>query len=114
MSVPKTMPCDQRERWRNAALYGNQRNRNTPQRVYCRDCMSKSGPNISPPNTVAAVAAALSVRLPVNPHAAANVGAASARVTRSCVFPEGIKISCQESEVRGQNKRHRPFLKSDS
>jgi hypothetical protein len=38
-----------------------------------------------------AVAATLSVKLPLNPHAAANVGGASATVTRSCVFPEGIK-----------------------
>src|SRR5919202_435499 len=92
------MPCDQRERWRKTTLYGHQRSRSGPQRVYCRDCMSRSGPNISPPKSIAAVAAALSVRLPpLSPHAAANVGGASATVTRSCVFPEGISPAPSET-----------------
>src|ERR1041384_8541977 len=90
MRVPKTMPCDQRERCRKTTLYGHQRNLSGPQRVYCFDCMSRSGPNISPPNSIATVAAALSQTLPVSPHAAANVGGANTSVTMSCVFPEGI------------------------
>src|SRR5919205_3401991 len=90
MSVPKMMPCDQRERCRKMTLYGHHRNLRGPQRVYCFDCMSRSGPNISPPNSIATVAAALSHTLPVSPHAAANVGGANTSVTMSCVFPEGI------------------------
>jgi hypothetical protein len=55
--------------------------------------MSRSGPNISPPKSVAAVAATASVQSPpVSPHAAAKVGGASTSVIRSCVFPEGIII----------------------
>src|SRR5918998_911868 len=74
MSVPKMMPCDQRERWRNIALYGHQMKRNTPQRVYCRDCMSRSGPNISPPNSIAPVATLARSTLPVTPPLLGGLG----------------------------------------
>src|SRR5918911_5492186 len=83
------MPCVRRERWRKTTLYGSQRNRSGPQRVYCRDCMSRSGPNMKPPNSVATVTTMASVRLRVSPHATANVGAAKSNVMKSCVFPDG-------------------------
>src|ERR1044072_6497094 len=108
------MPCDQRERCRKTPLYGHHRSRKGPQRVYCFDCMSRSGPNISPPNSIAAVAAALSHTLPVSTHAAASVGGANTSVTMSCVLSEGIEegVRSQESEVRSQNKT-RVILTSD-
>jgi hypothetical protein len=84
------IPCDHLERCRNAARYGSQRKRKTPQRVYWRDCMSRSGPNMKPPNSIAPVARNASASFPVNPHAATKVGAARMIVTASCVFPEGI------------------------
>src|SRR5215213_7025706 len=95
------MPCDQRDRCLKTTLYGHHRNLSGPQRVYCLDCMSRSGPNISPPNSIATVAAALSHTLPVSPHAAANVGGANTSVTMSCVLPEGIGAvdSSQETVV---------------
>jgi hypothetical protein len=65
--------------------------RNTPQRVYCLDCISKSGPNINPPNNIAHTTTHANAKLAVTPHAAANVSGASSKVIASCVFPEGIK-----------------------
>src|ERR1044072_8722120 len=99
------MPCDQRERCRKTPLYGHQRSLSGPQRVYCFDCMSRSGPNIRPPNSIAAVAAALSHTLPVSPHAAANVGGANTSVTMSCVFPEGIGSAAYSTHCAAETSR---------
>ena len=66
-----------------------------PQRVYWRDCISRSGPNINPPNNIAHVATSANARFPDNPHATAKVGAARINVIASCVFPEGIIMSGQ-------------------
>src|SRR5215210_1076522 len=99
------MPCDQRDRWRKTTLYGHQRNLSGPQRVYCFDCMSRSGPNISPPNSIATVAAALSHTLPVSPQAAANVGGANTSVTMSCVFPEGIPVVAYSTRRAAETSR---------
>src|SRR4028118_385577 len=78
--------------------------RNTPQRVYCRDWISRSGPNISPPNNIAPVATDASSVLPVTPHAATKVGTVSNRVIASCVFPEGIKAKVSCGRTTTQNR----------
>src|SRR5205085_1981125 len=80
-------------------LYGNQMKRKMPQRVYWRDCISRSGPNMKPPKSIAPVAKNASASLPVKPQAAAKVGAARIIVIASCVFPEGINRS-QESAIQ--------------
>ena len=59
------------------------------QRVYCFECVSRSGPNIKPPNVKAAVTTSESGKLLVNFHVAAKTGATKRNVIASCVFPEG-------------------------
>ncbi len=60
------------------------------QRVYCFECVSKSGPNIKPPNKKAAVTIKASGKLSVSFQVAVKVGATRKNVIASCVFPEGI------------------------
>jgi hypothetical protein len=52
--------------------------------------MSRSGPNIKPPNSMAHVVKVARMKLPVKPQAAKKVGAERIIVAASCVFPEGI------------------------
>src|SRR5213592_2224758 len=63
-----------------------------PQRVYCFECVSKSGPNIKPPISIATVTTAATAKFSVSFQVTANVGATSRNVMASCVLPEGISI----------------------
>src|ERR1051326_1569193 len=64
--------------------------------------MSRSGPNIKPPNSIAPVAKNASESFPVRLHAATKVGAASMIVIASCVFPEGINLNPSDVCARDQ------------
>lgn len=52
--------------------------------------MSRSGPNISPPKTKAALKVAEDAMLYVVKYVAANAGTVKINVIASCVFPLGI------------------------
>jgi len=83
-------PCDHRERCGKNVRYGYHSSLKIHQREYCFETVSRSGPNINPPNRNAAVAIAEKGMLCVATNAAANAGAARRNVIASWVFPLGI------------------------
>lgn len=88
--MPNTSPCDHLERCLKHQRYGAHIDLNMPQRVRCFETVSRSGPNISPPNRKAAATDAESGADLVTAKLPANTGTASRKVTASCVFPDGM------------------------
>src|SRR5262245_56999673 len=91
-SVPKISPCDQRERCAKKAWYGYHKNRRIPQRAYWQLIVSRSGPNIKPPNKKEPVTTAEIAVFSVMRHAATETGATNRKVMASCVLPDGINL----------------------
>lgn len=66
-------------------------NRKKNQREYCRETVSRSGPNINPPNRKAAPTVADDHTSRVAANVATHAGTVRRKVIASCVRPLGIK-----------------------